>query len=328
MNVVSLARRLPGILFLLFLSGCASTPLSDRLLEQRPAEIKPRSELDALAFFPQQQYQCGPAALATMLDYQGINLSPDELVDKVYIPQRQGSLQLEMIATARQYGLIAYQLDPELSTLITEVAAGNPVLVFQNLAFAFWPQWHYAVVAGYDLNTEEIILRSGTLKRHSIPMRTFERTWQRAGHWAYVLMKPGIIPPTASPLNYTQASHALSESGFPQAALISYRAAAKKWPEDTVTGMLLGNAEYAASNLVEAEASFRQVIHFEPRHADAWNNLAYVLSTRGCPSIAQQAIHCALSIAPDNSNIRQSHVELMVLPLKDTARCEAIDCKD
>ncbi|MDH5484887.1 MAG: PA2778 family cysteine peptidase [Gammaproteobacteria bacterium] len=326
MNGLSLARLTPGILLLLILTGCASTPLTDRLLEHRPAEIKAHSELDSLSFFPQQQYQCGPAALATMLDFQGINITPDELVGKVYLPQRQGSLQLEMIATARQYGLLAYKLDPGLDTIMTAVAHGHPVLVFQNLSFSFWPQWHYAVVAGYDLDRQEIILRSGTIKQHSLSFHTFERTWQRAGHWAYILLKPGVIPQSAKALKYTQAAHELSESGFRNDALISYRAAAKKWPRDTVTTMILGNAEYTAGNLLAAENSFRQSIENEPLHADAWNNLAYVLAARGCPTTARQAINCALTLSPDNNNIRQSYKELIGQLAVDSAECMPIIC--
>lgn len=326
MNRVSIARLTPGILLLLFLTGCASTPLTDRLLEQRPAHIKPQSELAALAFFPQQQYQCGPAALATMLDFQGVAITPEALLDKVYIPQRQGSLQLEMIATARQYGLLAYPLDAELSTLITEVAHGNPVLVFQNLSLQIWPQWHYAVVVGYDLDKQELILRSGTFKQHRVSFRTFERTWQRAAHWAYVLLKPGAIPRSAEALRYTQAVHALNERGFHAEALLSYRAAAEKWPGDTVTGMLLGNAEYAAGNLQQAENSFLKVVAHNPRDSSAWNNLAYVFAAQGCQTRARQAIDCALSLAPEDSNIRLSHAELSVRAVSDSGECKKLLC--
>ncbi|WVM93376.1 hypothetical protein ULG90_05290 [Halopseudomonas pachastrellae] len=48
----------------------------------------------------------------------------------------------------------------ELDAILRELDDGNAVLVMQNLAFDWYPQWHYAAV-GYDLNTRELILHSG-----------------------------------------------------------------------------------------------------------------------------------------------------------------------
>ena len=49
------------------------------------------------------------------------------------LPERQGSLQVEMIAAAREQGLLVYPLAPELGAILREIDAGNAVLVMQNL---------------------------------------------------------------------------------------------------------------------------------------------------------------------------------------------------
>ena len=41
-------------------------------------------ELRDTPFFPQEEYQCGPAALATVLAASGVAVSPDDLTGKVY----------------------------------------------------------------------------------------------------------------------------------------------------------------------------------------------------------------------------------------------------
>jgi hypothetical protein len=59
--------------------------------------------------------------------------------------------------------LIPYVLEPEVTALAAELAAGRPVLVLQNLGLERAPVWHYAVVDGIDQG--DVILRSGTQQR-------------------------------------------------------------------------------------------------------------------------------------------------------------------
>ncbi|MEX1237141.1 MAG: PA2778 family cysteine peptidase, partial [Pseudomonadales bacterium] len=147
---------------LLGLSACVSTPQSAGLLQrgQTSPFIQPVS-LTEVPFFPQQAYQCGPAALATLLQTSQVNVSPDALVPLVYLPARRGSLQIEMLAASRTFGRIAYRLSPSLTNVLKQVQGGRPVLVMQNLGLSWYPRWHYAVVVGYDLPRREIVLHSG-----------------------------------------------------------------------------------------------------------------------------------------------------------------------
>ncbi|MCW9025541.1 MAG: PA2778 family cysteine peptidase [Gammaproteobacteria bacterium] len=322
-------RFLPGVVFfslLFLLSACSHTPQTQELLQQPPARISPSKILSDIPFFPQQEYQCGPAALATMLQHHGIATSPESLVDKVYLPERQGSLPIEMIATARSHGLLTYKLKPRLEHLLEAINAGYPVLVFQNLGLGWFPQWHFAVAMGYDLKKSKLTLRSGTIKEHSIDLTTFERTWQRAKHWAYIFVTPGIIPVTANSLDYTQAIHQLDLSGFRQEALLAYQAGARNWPQDELVLMAWGNAEFENNNLMSAEKAFRQALKHHPVNVTAWNNLAYVLSARQCHARAIEAIQCALNIKPDDKNIQDSSRDIQKQGLRDRYRCETISC--
>ena len=59
------------VLALAFLAGCA-TPQTDRLMKS-PAQLPPKVELTNVPFFPQEAYQCGPAALAMALAWSGVS---------------------------------------------------------------------------------------------------------------------------------------------------------------------------------------------------------------------------------------------------------------
>src|SRR3954467_3993486 len=82
---------------LVSISGCASLPVPEYGRELPPSRAE-HVELSAAPFFAQQDYQCGPAALATVLQSAGIDRTPAQLVEEIYIPQRQGSLQFELLA--------------------------------------------------------------------------------------------------------------------------------------------------------------------------------------------------------------------------------------
>ena len=161
------ARVIAGVLVCacaLALSGCASMwPQTAELRRALPQGIPERTELREVPFFPQEEYQCGPAALATVLAASGVKVTPEDLVPQVYLPERKGSLQVEMLAAARRHGLVSYQLAPRFEDLLRELAAGNPVIVLQNLAVG--DGWHYAVAVGYDYDSGMLVLRSGTTER-------------------------------------------------------------------------------------------------------------------------------------------------------------------
>ncbi len=308
------------------LAGCATAPQSRALAAQSDTGLARAVELERTPFWPQQQYQCGPAALATVLGAQGLAVRPEQLVDSVYVPALKGSLPAELAATARRYGMLAYPLDPSLPALLTEVAAGHPVLVLQNLGLSWVPDWHFAVVIGYDLDQNEILLRSGTTRRWRTSLAAFERTWARGDYWALVVLPPGRMPVTARAFRYLQAVHDM-EAGAPAAAASAYRAAQQRWPRNASVSLALGNNHYAAGDYRAAAAAFRQATELAPRDPRGWNNLAYALLQTSCPLEARSAAACAVRLAPHNSNFRDSLKEIEgAATHRESPDCEPIVC--
>jgi tetratricopeptide (TPR) repeat protein len=317
------------LLLAVLLSGCATPPQTRQLLQSPGAALPARTELAQTPFFPQQRYQCGPAALATVLAAHGIGVTPDELVERVYIPALQGSLREETTAAARDYGMLAYLLRPSLADLLKEIAHGNPVLVFQNLGLRLLPQWHFAVVVGYDLESREILLRSGTTRRWRTSLGTFERTWARGGYWALVILPAGEIPASAGPGSYLVAARDLEVSGQPVAAGSAYRAATEHWPGIPTGWLSWGNSLYAAGKFRQSETAFRKATMLAPQDPRAWNNLAYALLKTACVAEAQQAAACAVAIAPDEPGYLETRHEIAALAAampSQTEQCAPLQC--
>jgi len=262
------------------LAACA-TPASDRLLApERPGALPVRAEVKDVPFFPQTAYHCGPAALAMTLAYTGVEVTPEALAPAVFTPGRRGTLQHDLVAGARRHGRLAVPLT-SLEDVLAELAAGRPVLVFQNLALDWWPQWHFAVARGYDLEAGLIRLHSGRREDIATPLRTFERTWRRAGGWALAVLPPGELPAAElDELTLLEAAVGLERAERPEAATQAYRAILERWPESLAAWIGLGNASYAMGDLATAEAAFATALDHHPDSSAARQNLTHVRAER------------------------------------------------
>ncbi|MFO1377476.1 MAG: PA2778 family cysteine peptidase [Steroidobacteraceae bacterium] len=289
--------RLPAAAgLLLLLAGCATPAQHARAFwnGREPARV----ELTAVPFHPQRDYQCGPAALATVLGAGGADVEPDELAHEVFIPGRRGSLQTELAASARRRGFLPYVLRPDSRSLLGEVASGRPVLVLQNLGVRLWPRWHYAVVVGYDVEKDRLLLRSGERERVSLPRARFEGTWQRAERWAMVVVQPGDIPASAEAGDYAAAVADLESAGGGSASLLAaYSAGHARWPDDALLTLGVANQKAALADAPGAEALLRGLLLAEPGHVPARNNLAVVLMRMGRFAEALREATAALAAA-------------------------------
>jgi len=254
-------------------------PQTAELRRALPQGIPEKTELRAVPFFPQEEYQCGPAALATVLAASTVTVTPEDLVPQVYLPERKGSLQVEMLAAARRHGRVSYQLAPRLEDLLRELAAGNPVIVLQNLGLS--DGWHYAVAVGYDYDAGMLILRSGTTERDLMPFTAHEVVWKRSNYWAMVALPPDRIAATAEESRWLSAVAAMERTGDAANARLAYGTFLKRWPENLSAAIGLANSNYALGALTEAERVLREAMKRAPDSVIVLNNLAQTLSDQG-----------------------------------------------
>jgi tetratricopeptide (TPR) repeat protein len=259
---------------LLIFIGCATAPI--KKWDQAYRTVPPKHELKAVPFYPQEEYQCGPAALAMALAWSGLQVTTDELAQQVYTPSLKGSLQPAMVAAARRHGRVAYEI-AGANALLREIAAGHPVIVLQNLGLFWVPLWHYAVVIGYDLDQDIIVLHSGVTNQKKTPLRTFENTWARSERWGLVVMPPSRLPATAEENAWIGAVMGLEKARQWEGAVTGYKTALSRWPENFSAHIGLSNSYYALGNLKSARDVLQKTVVLFPNKGVAFNNLAQVL---------------------------------------------------
>jgi hypothetical protein len=277
-------RTAATLLAAAFLGGCAALdPLVPQTVALRtawPKDVPKQVELSQVPFHAQDDYQCGPASLAMALQWSGVQPSLPQLIDQVWLPSRKGSLQLEMLATPRRYGRVAYRLAPSYMDLLREVAAGNPVVVLQDVG-TMLTQWHYAVVNGFDYASGTIYLRSGTQPRQEMPFSYFERTWMKGGYWAMVVIPPGRIAASATPDRWLEAVIAMSRVADARTTTQAYDTLLARWPDNLPAAIGLANQLHTAGKLEDAVGVLRLALMRDARSVIVRNNLAQTLSDLG-----------------------------------------------
>jgi len=308
----------------LLVLGCA---LREPVLAQRVATgaMPPQIELAGVPFFPQDDYQCGPAALATVLAYSGQSATPASLAPRMYLPERRGSLQVEVVATARQQQRIPYVLPPTLDALLDELRAGRPVVVLQNLGLESVPIWHFAVVVGYSAPDETFVLRSGTERRKLERATDFGRRWVLGKQWAMVVLKPGELPSGDDASRYLKSVADVEAVNGAAGLTPAYRAALTKWPDNRVARFGLASALDAEGQLAAARNEYRALLALNPNDLAPLNNLADVLRRTGCPTQALATIDRALAVAaashPLRPTLERTRNEIVAMPVGDAPSC-------
>ncbi|MGB0212868.1 PA2778 family cysteine peptidase [Algiphilus sp.] len=252
------------------LTGClGGAPPLGSVIDRAPVELV------GTPFHPQTALQCGPAALATVLEDSGVRgAGPEALSDRLFLPERGGSLQAEMLATARHHGRVPVRLAGNMQAIADALAGGDPVLVLQNLGTPWTPVWHYAVVVALRPDAETVILRSGRERRRHEPAADFMRSWSLAGRWAFVAAPPERIPAFADVRGWLTAAAPAESAGQLDLALAAYEAAVARWPEAALAHAARGNALHARGDVTAARAAWRAALERDPDLKAVRDNLA------------------------------------------------------
>lgn len=260
------------LLALCLLAACAAPFDADARLS---ADVPTRAQVTGVPLIQQEAFFCGPTSIAMVMQWAGATVAPADIAQLAFTPGAGGTYQADMIGSSRRLGQLVVPLTG-MDDLLTEVAAGHPVIVFQNLGVAIAPVWHYGVVTSYDLDRETISLNSGQRAQMIMPIGVFDRSWARGEYWGVVVLPPDQLPATAKEEDVLAAGAALERIDRYEAAIAAYQTGATRWPDSWLWQFGLGNAHYANGDLRAARRALRRARAIDPTIPEVRSNLAVV----------------------------------------------------
>jgi predicted double-glycine peptidase len=179
-----------GRLFILFalaslcvtMSSCVTPPVV-----QREGTVS----IEGMPFFKQDAYQCGPAALAMVIDYwyektgKGPRVTPEQIVPDIYSPTARGVLGMDLAIYARKQGFATREFSGTVEELKALVDERIPPLILVDFGFSLYQVNHFVVVIGY--NRDGVIVTSGQHENQFIREGELTRIWRKTGNWTLVI---------------------------------------------------------------------------------------------------------------------------------------------
>ncbi|KAB0496763.1 hypothetical protein SAMN05216558_3267 [Pseudomonas vancouverensis] len=202
------------------MAGCSSSAVAPEI-----RGLPDRVELSG-RFYRGDAFQSGPQVLASMLSQQGVVITPGLLEKPLHLPGGEGQLQQNMQSLAREYGMMVYPLDSNLPALLTQVAAGYPVMVRFTEGSAMWAEPRYAILSGYNRQKQTVLLRAGMNQREMMKFGSFESAFKDAGGWAVLIQNPTQLPAHVDQQRWLKAANELAQAGQEQAAAKAKKALA------------------------------------------------------------------------------------------------------
>ena len=313
---------------LIFMSGCTAILVANEVVPKKP-EIEPSDIVIDVPFIAQNKFYCGPASLVMVSDYYGVKTTTSQIEQRMLLPVREGTLQVELQATARSLNLASFPMQMDRKSLITAIDQEQPVIVLQNLSLDVYPRWHYAVVVGRSLNTDYILLHSGQHEYYRVRWQTFKNTWQRSGYWALMALPPGELPGNVSEQQALQAALDLEKTGNVRAAQLTYDAISHRWPKSFSAHVGLANTYMKLKEPLAASKAYQQALKLNKFSTSALNNFAYSAYDLGCEITAIHAADCAFRMSGSDKRILSTLRELKSKPGKPSNHdlCPRIVCK-
>lgn len=142
-----------------------------------------------LPFYRQSDYECGPASLASVLNYwnrkMGLQeITIEEIMNSIYSSGARGVLGIDLELYARKKGFSTLQKKGTVDELRNLIDQKIPPIILVSYGFYVYQLDHFLVVKGYN---EKGIIVNSKKPDEFISYEKLERIWKRTDNWMLVI---------------------------------------------------------------------------------------------------------------------------------------------
>lgn len=174
-------------LFILF--GCA--PHAERVKQGIINNPAAGSYIKNVSFFPQTRYNCGPASVASIMNFYGLSITEEETAKEIYTAKLNGTLPIDILRYARTKGFDVSYYKGSIEDIKKQIARGRPIILFVGLGYFAYPVRHYIVATGYNDEMGYLIAHSGKNKDKVFSYKEIQAAWEKTGFGTILITPEG-----------------------------------------------------------------------------------------------------------------------------------------
>ncbi len=285
--------------FLLILVSSCTPSLMD-VTEEMERDPSSGFIIEGVPFFPMEGWMCGPSSLASVLNYHGEEVDPEEIASKVYRQDLRGSLLMDLLLYAKERGFYAVYYSGGLDDLKSKLSKGIPLILFLNLGHELYPVGHYVVATGYSDRAQVVIVHSALEREKVLGYRWLFKRWKKTGFSTLLVLPRGDVRRAEE---HIKRARLLEREGNTDKALEEYNMAIRVDPPQPDILFAMADILIKKGDLERAEGYLLRAVELDPGNGIYYNNLAWVYMELGRHTHAERYIKKALTIDPARRHI-------------------------
>lgn len=285
-------------LFLFTLLSCTPGPSFREFLLKKQEGISQVYYIENVPFFKQSKYNCGPSALASVLNFYGKKIIMDEIISALTKNTIRGSLNIDMLLFPRRFGLITEMVNGDIELIKNYIRNGTPVVLLIDNGFSIYRIPHYIVVIGFDDADNIFVAHWGNEENRIISAEDLKRRWSRMGGWGFATIEIPWDKLTAE--QHNDIGVAYENAGKYEESENEYKEAVRIKSDFCEPNFNLGNLYFKKKDYSNSEKSFLRALDLCKDKGDIYNNLAFLYLQLNRRKEASHFIEKALELSPDN----------------------------
>lgn len=145
--------------------------------------------IESIPFVKQKDKFCGPASMASVMQFYGQNIDQDEIAQEIYIPELNGALISDMENFAIDNGYGTQTTNGSIKLLKSQIDNGLPVILLVDKGKWKVSSPHYYVAYGYSQENKTVLVHTGYKSGQEIGFDTLDSEWEKMNRLMLVIQK-------------------------------------------------------------------------------------------------------------------------------------------